>query len=260
MACEMKNKKGQVTVFIIVAVLIVVAIILFFFLAGKTPIDIFKPSMPNPQEYIEKCAIDAAKQAIDIMMPQGGYISPVSYKLYNNSKIAYLCYNKNYYYSCINQEPLYIERLQKEIQDYIKPKIEDCFFALKQDYTNKNYLVDMSFGEIKVILMPKQVDIEISKRFEISKNEEARKFDKFKVRFSSPLFDLANVAREIVNQEAKYCNFEYIGYMLFYPQFNIDKKSIGEGGNASKIYIVQDRITSKRLNIAVRGCAIPPGF
>ena len=76
----------------------------------------------------------------------------------------------------------------------------------------------------------------------------------------SPLFDLANIAREIVNQEAKYCNFEYLGFMLFYPRFNIDKKAVGSAETTSKIYIIEDRATNKRLFIAIRSCAIPPGF
>ena len=48
--------------------------------------------------------------------------------------------------------------------------------------------------------------------------------------------------------------------MLFYPNFDIDKKSVGQGETASKIYIIGDRRTGRKLYIAVRSCAIPPGF
>ena len=48
--------------------------------------------------------------------------------------------------------------------------------------------------------------------------------------------------------------------MLFYPRFDIDKKAIGQGATASKIYIIGDRKTGEKLNMAVRSCEVPPGF
>jgi hypothetical protein len=256
---KMLSKRGQITIWVIVAVLIIASIALFFLLKGRQTIKIFKPGMPSPQEYIEKCAKDSALEAVNIMLPQGGYIQPRNYRLYQNNKVAYLCYNNNFYYPCIMQEPMYIEHLEKEIESYIKPKIKDCFYALKQEYRDRHYRVNDGALALNVELNPKQVKINVEKKFEISK-EETRRFEKFKAKLNSPLFDLAYVAREIANQEAKYCSFEYLGYMLFYPMIEIDKKNIGQADTASKIYIIRDRVTKKSLWIAVRGCAIPPGF
>ncbi len=254
------KRKGQVTVFIIVAVMIVAAIVLFFLLRGRQVIEIFKPTMLEPQGYIEKCVRDATSEAISIMLPQGGYITPTNYKLYENNKVAYLCYNENYYESCINQEPVYIKHLESEIKKYISPKVADCVYSLSEELKDRGYVVNYDDADIDVDVVPGKVKVEVNNDFEMSKNEEHKKYDSFKVLKVSPLFELANVAKEIVNQEAKYCNFEYVGFMLFYPRYDIDKKSVGAGDTASKIYIIGDRITNKKLYIAVRSCAIPPGF
>jgi len=260
MSTNKKSKRSQVTIWIIVAILIVAAIMLFFLLRGQQAVEIFKPSMPDPQSDIEKCAGDAAKQAIDIMLPQGGYINPSNYKLYENNKVAYLCYTNNYYYPCINQQPMYLDFLEKEIKSYIESKIKDCFYALKQNYQDRNYIVNEGVLNLSINLNPKQVEIAIEKRLEISKNEESKRYDKFKVKFPSPLYDLAVVAQEIANQEAKFCYFEYLGFSLLYPMIGIDKKQVGSEETASKIYIIKDKISGKELLIAIRSCAMPGGL
>jgi len=254
---EIKNKKAQVTIFIIIAVVLVAIIILFFVLRGKVELPIITPSMPNPQEYIEKCVKENTEKAVEIMMPQAGYLQPENYKLYKDVKIGYLCYNKNYYQPCINQEPLYLEHLKQEIKTYITSKIEDCFYSLKQDYKKKNYGVELGSGDIDVQLNPKQINIEINRKLSVSKNEETKTYEKFKVKAVSPLYDLAVITQEIVNQEAKFCYFEYLGFMLLYPEYSIEKIDLG---GETKIYQIKEKISGKQLNFAVRSCAMPAGL
>src|SRR3989339_93506 len=40
--------------------------------------------------------------------------------------------------------------------------------------------------------------------------------------------NLVIVAQEIISQEARFCHFENLGYMLFYKNFNIDKFKTGD--------------------------------
>ncbi len=251
-------KRGQVSIFIIIAVLLAAAFLLFFFAIRQRNISI--QLQLNPESNIEGCTKDAVEQAINIMLPQGGDINPENSILYNNNRISYLCYNKNYYQACISQEPVYLVHLQDEITTYIKPKIEECFSKLTANLEEKGYSVEQGALGVETKVLPGRIEVDINKKFETSKNQGTKKYDKFVIRKLSPVFELANVAREIANQEAKYCNFEYVGYMLFYPRFDIDKKSIGQGETASKIYIIGDRSTGKKLYIAIRSCAIPPGF
>ncbi len=253
-----KSKHSQITPFIIIAVLLAAAILLVFLALRQRSISI--QQQLNPESNIEGCTKDAAEEAVNIMLPQGGYINPENYILHQNNKVAYLCFNKGYYYPCVNQEPVYLAHLEEEITSYVKPKIEECFSSLKQELEKKGYSVDAGVLKIETLVLPNRIEVEIDKRFETTKNQETKKYDKFKIRKISPLFELANVAREIANQEAKYCNFEYLGYMLFYPKFDISKQAVGQGLTASKIYTIGDRSTGKKLNIAIRSCAIPAGL
>jgi hypothetical protein len=78
-----------------------------------------------------------------------------------------------------------------------------------------------------------------------------------KIIYSSNFYDLALVAQEIVSQEARFCNFEHLGYMLLYPDFEIDKFRTGD---SDTIYTLTHRESGERFRFAVRGCVIPAGF
>jgi hypothetical protein len=255
------NRKGQVTIFIIVAVVLVAAVLLYFVVKGKNPLDLITPTMPNPSDYIDQCIQGSVLDATNIMLPQGGLINPTNYILYRSNKVEYLCYNQNFYSTCINQEPMYVEHLQQEIKTYIEPKIKDCFFSLEQEYKNKGYSVNSGeISNLKVSLMPKKIQVDFSKKLSITKSEETMNFEKFSERTSSSLYELAVVAQEITSQEARFCNFDYVGYSILYPAFSIQKDQIGSGVTASKIYIINDKASGKSLFIAVRSCAMPGGL
>ena len=70
-------------------------------------------------------------------------------------------------------------------------------------------------------------------------------------------YDLAIVAQEIVSQEARFCNFEQVGYMLIYPEFAITKFRTGK---SDTIYTIKSKESGERFRFAVRSCVIPPGF
>ncbi|MFH1711389.1 MAG: hypothetical protein ABH840_03695 [Nanoarchaeota archaeon] len=256
----MIKKRGQVTIFIIIGIIILAGIVIYFLIANRTSIGIETPSISDPESYIEKCARDAASDAIDIMLPQGGWIDPLHYRLFENNKVQYLCYTNLFYKSCVFQEPLYIAHLENEITGNIDGKVDRCFSELKSGLIDEGYEIDMGNMDIKTELGTGFVRVNIDRNFVMTKHGETRKIEKFKSIFNSPLYKLAIVGQEIANQEAKFCYFEYVGFMLLYSDFNIVKKNVGSGLNASKIYTIEDRYTNKKLNIAVRSCAIPPAF
>ena len=252
-----KSKRSQVTIFILAAVAIVAVIIILFAFRNTISISFSKQTLPNPQQDMESCISENVENALDIILPQGGYISPENYKLYNNIKVAYLCYNKNYYAPCINQEPLYLDRLKLEIKNYISSKVEDCFYNLKKDYEKRGY--DSSFGStnLQIELNPKEINVIINKNINLEKGSDKKSFDRISVKITSPLYDLATIAQEIVNQEAKFCYFEYVGYELTYPAFSIEKMDIdGE----TKVYGVKEKSSNSQINFAVRSCAMPAGL
>jgi len=248
------NKHGQIAVFVILGLIIITSIILLLFLR-KGP-ELIVPDEENPEAFIESCTKEAIDEAINLLSEQGGDIEAKGGFLYNGKNIDYLCYNKNYYEPCINQKPLLKEHIRKEIESYITPKVEACFQTLKKELEKTNS-IEMREMELKIVLEPKRAVAEIKRYFKISKNGNIKELENFKASVIDPVYELAGIASEIANQEAKFCYFEYVGYQLLYPEFEINKKEIdGE----IKVYEVVEKKSGRKFVFAIRSCAMPAGM
>ena len=210
----------------------------------------------NPQAFIESCTKQAVEEAIEILMPHGGDIVPKGSTMYLDIDRTYLCYNANYYTPCVNQRPMLIEHIENEITNYIEPRIENCFNVLESQLEGR-YDIESGNMLIQTDLTSKLISVNIDRHFKMSRQDKVREFNNFKTSFVHPLYNLAEVAIEIVNQEIRYCNFDILGYMIFYPEYDLDKFRPGEG---DIIYQIKHIPTNKEFIFAVRSCALPPGF
>ena len=203
---------------------------------------------------------DESLKTIDILLERGGTLNPTNYKMYQNQTVDYLCYTNLFYTQCSIQRPLFVEHLEDEITINITSGVETCFQNLKSELEAKGYTVNLGPMQIKTQLLTGRANIEVDRKIDLTKNEETKSLNKINTVVSSPIYNLAIMAQEIAKQEAKFCYAAYNGIMIFYPSFDIEKKSIGSGENASKIYIIGDRGSGKKLNIAIRSCALPAGL
>jgi hypothetical protein len=211
----------------------------------------------DPQGFIDNCIRGELRDAIDVMLPRGGFISPKDHVIYNDFQVVYLCKNINYYEPCITQHPIYITEIEQELETNIKDKIEQCFVLFESELEKRNYEYGGGEVEIGVTLRPGAVETTIYRDFSFSKQGVTRTFKEFVVAINSPLYDLAHVANEIASQEAKFCYFEYVGFNLLYPDISIRKDALGD---STKVYTLTHKKTGAEMNIAIRGCVIPAGF
>jgi len=249
-----KNRSGQVTIFIIIAILIVVALVLIFIVWRRPPS--VAPDTTNPYAYIDRCVKDSLGEAIELISEQGGDIEPEGSVMYYGKERTYLCYNMNYYSRCINQRPMLTEHMEEEITKYIRPKVRTCFTSLKQELEDRGYSVSLESMNLSTSLETKKVIVAISRKLSMTK-EETKKFSEFEIQLSHPLYELGKVASEIANQESHYCYFETLGFMITYPEYNIEKVVTG---NSDTIYTITDIPTNKKFTFAIRSCVMPAGL
>jgi len=250
-----KNKKAQITIFIILALILVVGIIFIFLLRQGSKIEVADEE--NPQSFIESCTRDAVEEAVSVLSEQGGGIIPEGSTMFKGKNITYLCYNANFYEPCIMQRPDLITHIETEIVSYIKPRVNNCFQVLKAELEPR-YEVEIDENwDLTTKLMPNIIEININRDFKMQRGDSVRNFDVFKIKVMHPMYNLAEVAMEIANQEAIYCNFDTLGYMIFYPDYDLDKFRPGKG---DVIYQLKHIPTNQRFVFAIRSCALPPGF
>ncbi len=248
------KSRGQVTIFIIVAIVIVVGIIASIIFMGRY--DTETPTNLGPQAFIDKCVKDVVEESVGKMLKNGGEILPSQAIMYQGDEWNYLCYQADYYQGCYNIHPMLELQIESEIVRDTNDGIQRCFDTMREDLENRGYDVKGGATEYSINLLPGYVEINLMKPIDVSREETAQSFEDFTTRVLSPIYDLVQIAREVVNSEAQFCHFEYNGYMLLYPKYDIRRIDYTD----SKIYRLIDRGSGAELRFAIRSCAFAPGI
>ncbi|MBM3228450.1 hypothetical protein FJZ20_00995 [Candidatus Pacearchaeota archaeon] len=251
----MKGKRGQVTIFIIIAILIV-GLALFFFLVMpnlniRTSFD-----EKNPQAFIQNCLDTKIQDSIEIISLQGGSVHPEHYFEYNDINIQYLCYTNENYKTCLIQKPLLKQNIEFEIENDIREDVVACFNALKENYESRNYNVNLETGRTNVELLPKRVVVSFDYILTVSKGS-ADRYDSFNVILNNNLYELISIANSIVEWEATVGEADPRLYMTYYPDLKVEKNLRDDG---TRIYILTDKNIGNRFQFASRSLVFPPGY
>jgi hypothetical protein len=253
----MTNRKGQVAIWVIVALVIVVSVGILLIAGGKKNLDSFVQETYDVEPYIERCARQAVRGALTEILPQGGFAQPKNYRYYQGKNVTYLCENIGHFEPCINQHPMLLEEIKSELQKTVESEIDSCFLELQDVLTERNTATSLGPLHTDISLGPGQARLDIERQVTLEDRGTKRVFERFDVVVAHPAYDLIQIANEIASQEAKYCYFEYVGYMVLYPQFDIQKVSLSD---STKIYTITDTKSEEAMRIAIRSCAIPPGI
>ena len=247
-----KNKKSQVTVFIILA-LVIIGVLIFLLIRPGGLRGFFTPSAPINQ--IQDCVGEAVEQAVGIVTEQGGSVNPELYYLYQGQKLEYLCYTENYYSPCVMQRPLLKQHVETEIENYIEPSVKSCVNSVKADLQKNGYTVSVGEVSSKVSIVPGTILVDIKSDLKITK-DKTESYESIKTQENSKLYELIMTASSITNWEAHYGDAESMMYMIYYPSLKMQKLKQGDG---TSLYLLTDRNTLDKFNFASRSMVIPPG-
>jgi hypothetical protein len=247
-------KRGQVTIFIIIAVVIVaVGIFLYMiFPSIKTNLGV---QQQNPNSFIQTCLEKDIKDNIALASVQGGSIIPQAYTVFGNNKIEYLCYTNQYYRNCVVQQPMLKQHIETELKTSINSVVSDCFDSLQSSYESQGYQVNIQRGQFNVELLPKRVVTNINYSLTLTKTG-TQKYDSFSVVVNNNLYELIAIANSIVEWEATYGKADVSIYMVYYHDLQVEKKTKAD---STKIYIIQDLSTGNSFEFASRSQAWPGG-
>lgn len=250
----MKNR-GQIAIFVIIAIVLVVGVA-FILLLRQGNVSINLTQTFDPQSYMDTCIRDAVKEKVPIIMKQGGVIEPSDFKLSEDVPVQYVCKNVNLYEPCVNQYPLFITHLKQELESSIKNNVGVCLASLKEEMERRSYEVSFDAQDPQVTLKPGVIEVKSPVNFRASKSGETKNYESFSSNIRDYFFDVSSVAQEVISQEAQYCYFEYAGYSLTYPAYDIRVKTFSDN---TKVYTIK-HASGEIMNIAIRGCALPAGY
>tara|TARA_Y100000310_G_scaffold66661_1_gene62002 strand:+ start:4995 stop:5768 length:774 start_codon:yes stop_codon:yes gene_type:complete len=247
------GKKGQLTVFIILALAIAVILILLF--TGRSNLTaIFTPSTPLGN--IKECVQEPFQKALDIVSLQGGSLNPEHYYTYDGGKVEYLCYAEEDYELCVMQKPLLKQSIERELNAYITPKVKECIEDVKSSLKSKGYSVSSKDPGVSVSLIPNAILIDIQPELRFSK-DKTESYDSIKIDLNSELYQLVMISSSITNWEARYGASESLLYMSYYPTLRVEKKKQSDG---TTVYTLTDRTSLDKFRFATRSFVLAPGI
>lgn len=248
-------KKGQVTIFIILAIFIVIFSILIFLFFPK--IDSALGITPkNPFDKMKECVAPAVENGLEKLSAQGGLMDPELFYEYNGEKLAYLCYTTENYKTCVMQTGILINTFQEELKREVESVSRECLNQLEEEFKRKGYDVKMRSGEVDVEVFPKNIVIKYSNELELTKGEKDV-YNGFQISFRSEIYDLLMIATSILEHETFFGDSEISSYMDAYRNLKVEKKKQAEG---TKVYMLTNTKNKEKFNFATRSLAWPPGY
>jgi hypothetical protein len=248
------GKKGQVTVFIIVA-LVIVGILLVIFLYPR-----FSPTVTpqafSPNSYLQSCLEPQLRPVIATLAQHGGYLTPEGTVKYKDINVKYLCYSSEYYQTCVNQQPLIKENFENNLAGFVNDQVSSCVSDLKAEYERQQYTVTLGKINSTVSIVPENIRITISAPMTVTK-ESSQTFDHFDVNVKSEMYDLLMTAQSIIEFESTYGNAETTLYLQYYPDLRILKDQLSDG---TRVYTLSNVVSNETFIFASRSVAWPPGY
>lgn len=250
----LRNKSGQVTIFVIVAIVMVVGIIAAIIFTGRN--ELISPKEISTEQSVEGCVKDAVENKLALILENGGEITPEKTISYLGEDYNYLCYQADYFLPCYNLKPALEMTIEEILKESTKSEVQSCFDKFRVEEESKGFSVVGGETTYSIDLLPGSVQVLLKKDIRVTDGSSSQEFSNFDFKILSQAYELIDVSRNIVNAESEYCYFEYSGYMLLHPEFNIRKAYSDD----SKVYSVEQTRTKERFKFAVRSCAPKPGL
>lgn len=216
------NKRGQVTVFIILGILILIIIGVSFYIYNQyykkelEPTTITSTEIEAFKDYVEDCIIYEVDSILDPLGKQGGTLNPGLSQPYYGYNVAYLCYTDSFS-ACYNKKPNLIGSMEQEISNYVKQNIVSCIKLDK--IRDMGFNIEAGTQDVKTTINDYNIIVTLNYPVTISKQNIMVKEDTYTKTFNSPLGKLANVAKDIIDFESDpnntpILNFNKEAYMI----------------------------------------------
>lgn len=245
------QKRGQVTIFIILAVIIVTAIIVFF---SYSKLDFSTSSQKGL--YIESCIENELQDFLAELALNAGQINPSFTTMYMDENISIICYTGEYHKPCVVQDPFLKQTFEDSLTKLMKPKIESCYETGIEELKSKGYDVVSGKLTYSISINPDgTIGVNLTAPTSISSEDTTARVENFEITIASNLYEVITVANSILQFETYYGDAEASSFMLYYPDLKIEKIRRDEG---MKIYIITNEEIKYRF--ASRSYAWPAGY
>lgn len=213
------KKKGQVSLFIILAILLVSAIILLFYYWKP---GIFSSNVSQPR--LEQCLEDVIQDKIVLLSSSAGVLDSKFNYLYNGRNYTFVCYTDEFFQPCVNQVPLLTKTFEESLSKLLKEEFQLCYDSSVSDLKRRGFDVSEGTIDFDVTMEPGSVLVSIDAPVTVSSGDISSRTQKYNYRYKTNLYEMLMVATSLVQFETYYGASEQTTQMMLYPNIKIDKQ------------------------------------
>lgn len=256
-----KDKRGQVTIFVILGIVIVALVVLLLAFKDEVipkpaTIENLDSTMKDIDKHVKECMSEAAEDPIKRIGMQGGYLATPenSYRRWNDYTVSYLCYNLPATELCQNRM-LTREKMEEQLAAAIKENMGKCLDIEGAAGGGLFKRFDIVLGNemtLKVSIERAKVGLELSYEVTLKPKGtgDSRTQKIFVKDINVPLGDLYEVSQDIIDSETSIGRFDQLTYMLSkMSKYTIDVQK----PYPDKIYKINLREGSYIFQFAVEG-------
>ena len=244
------EKRAQVTTFVIVGIVIIALAVLFLYARslgfGISSEGFLASKKASIESRINECARTEAAKVLEVMGRQGGTLTPLKFKTFNNARINYLCYNIPGSDQCVNRI-LTLKTMEDELSRYLETSIRNC---IRIDEFKTSGL-SLQPGNLEIITTIGQDDVLVIVDYPITlARDNARlTLSRFTSKVNIPLGRLYLAAIEAIDSEASVGDFDPLPYMLVHNLVRIEKHR----PFPDKVYVMNIRTVPYIFQFAIEG-------
>jgi len=187
-----ENRRGQVTIFIIIAIILVAAVSLYFIFKDKISVENIPSEIEPVYTQIISCLKETNKQGVEYLGMHGGY-----YEIPEAISISYFSDNIPYYYLNSKTYIPSIERVEGELEDYIHNYLSNCLGF--ESFKEQGYGINEGDLLVSVNVKENQIKTKLDYPLTITKGDSTKRLREFEIESNSEISNLLEVSKEIVN-------------------------------------------------------------
>ena len=217
------QKRGQVTIFIVLGIVVLVAIALVFMFRSELIEQDFESEMNSiivPQQlmpvkqYFDVCLTDVTEEGIMVLGEQGGYIEipeditprfdnnvySNSLELFEGSEVAYWFYESAN--GIENGQIPTKEEMEIQLENYIGNNFDRCFYFV-ENFEEEGFEIDLPTVDpiVDVTINRNDVQVKVDSVILVSLKAVSKNLDKHMIIADSKLGELYDLATKIMKEE-----------------------------------------------------------
>jgi len=234
----MLSKRGQVTLFIIIAIVLVAAVLFYLLILPK----ITKPAISTEEaqkllaaqvepikKYVTDCVEKTFKKCVILIGYQGGYYNPIRKIQAGNYSVPYLVYKEGN--AWVNNLPL-LATIGRNIDECTMANVQEIETCL-DDFKEFKKIIDIEEEELTFATSSIQeysITVDVNYPLLLKRSGAETSVDKMPFSFSACLGQAYKTATEIINSEVSTQNFNIDTYTRQNPMYiYIARQGLPEG-------------------------------